>query len=32
VEIKQLLARMKHEPFLILGLVNEPLTFDYGGI
>jgi hypothetical protein len=32
VEIKQSLARVKHEPLLILGLVNEPLTFDCGGI
>jgi hypothetical protein len=28
MEIKQLLARVKHEPLLILGLINEPLTSD----
>jgi hypothetical protein len=32
VEIKQSLAWVKNEPLLILGLVNEPLTFDCGGI
>ena len=32
VEIKQSLARVKHEPLLILGLVNEPLTSDCVGI
>jgi hypothetical protein len=32
VEIKQSLARVKHKPLLILGLVNEPLTSDCCGI
>jgi hypothetical protein len=32
VEIKQPLARVEHQTLLFLGLVNEPLTSDCGGI